>query len=268
MPSKRKSISFVYFTCDPHFEILKRSLISLSRTRAIASGRVYIYQDPDNVLKKSQKDYLVSNYQGIEIRMAPYHISGYGKRTINSEIRCLLEVAGECADEDIVAKVDSDVIFISNKFINFIQDHEAAIYGEPVKHFLPFEFMQGGAYFIKASYARQLTEIDDAYCDDLLNMMNACLRGRGLSRQEGCIGEDVGVSSFITKRLGGVAAALPQYRLSILHFVENKKQMYHYDRYLLFVLTYKYIPILRHYAGKLHRSAKKFFLGRPKPDAY
>jgi hypothetical protein len=238
-------ITFVYFTCGPHFEYFRRSLLSLWRVTRGKWPKTIAYVDPENPFSTEQIAALATSFPKLIIRKAPGHITGYGKLSINTEITCFSEVSADCAEDSYIAKVDSDVIFISGKFISEVTSSGGAIAGELVRHFQPLSYMQGGAYFLSVKYASKLREVDDAFCQTIVDQMNLSLAKRGVDRREGAAGEDAGISCQVTHVLGGQAVGLPRYRQSILHFVGKKDEMFRYDKYWRFLLSYKYTPIAR-----------------------
>ncbi|MBW2046860.1 MAG: hypothetical protein JRI96_18650 [Deltaproteobacteria bacterium] len=139
--SKQPKIHCVYFTCSKDFEYLLISLKSLERLNLDCLGNVYLYMDKKDPLNDSQINKLKKELKpNIIIRKTKYKGSRAG---LGFEVII-----------DYIAKIDSDILFISDKiFREAIGGNSDAVGQGKINLRLakPFLFMQGGCYFLKGS---------------------------------------------------------------------------------------------------------------------
>ncbi|QDG39202.1 hypothetical protein FJN14_12365 [Alteromonas mediterranea] len=72
---------------------------------------------------------------------------GWGHKQIKNIWDAYQYVAESASDEDIIARVDSDVFFFNNRIFNYVSASEADLTGDG--HFVNFEYVQGGCYFFR-----------------------------------------------------------------------------------------------------------------------
>lgn len=154
-------IHFIYFACANDFQYLFASLKSLERLKFESSGSVYIYIDRKDPLNQDQLNKLKTEFKmSFIIRSTKYDFAaGLGVWVILSELAAFREVAAEIGLNDYVAKVDADVLFVSERaFLEVSKSSHEAIGDLSVRINAPRapHFMQGGCYFIKCA---QVVEI-------------------------------------------------------------------------------------------------------------
>lgn len=150
-------IHFIYFSCGNDFLYLFVSLKSLERLKYKSLGSVYIYIDRKDPLNQEQIQQLKTEFNmHIIVRSTKYDFAaGLGVWVILSELAAFREVVGEISLNDYVAKVDTDVLFVSEKaFFEVSKSGHEAVGDLSVRivtpPWIPI-FMQGGCYFIKCA---------------------------------------------------------------------------------------------------------------------
>jgi hypothetical protein len=247
-----KLIHHIYFSCGRHFEFLLRSVRSLVALDSAFTGKIYIYVDRDDCFTQEQLRRLTECSWALVLRKSQT-VHGYGRTTINVEIPCLRDVAMENDPQSFVAKTDSDIIFISDHIFEAVTSSAAGIAGEAVQNFHPFLFTSGGCYFLNNQAGRNLTEMSEAFYEEVLGSLNEVNVRRG-RQPEGAIGEDVAIYNLVTKKMGYKSLFLANYRESVLHFSGTKEEMFRYDSKPLFYIRYKYIPLFRKVLRKPYRA--------------
>jgi len=190
-------IHFVYFACRKHFEHLYLSLRSLRVLRFEGLGKVYLYIDKDDFLSEGQIirlkklgfDLLIRKSAGITWRT---------NETILGEVRIFLEIGREIDPEDYLAKVDSDILFLSKDIFRKVLISNKDAVGDPTAYHEPFVYFAGGLYFIKASLVPVFEKFSPEIIDDTLNLVNnETARGRNRICKD--CPEDAAIYNHISK---------------------------------------------------------------------
>jgi len=146
--SKQPKIHFFYISCGKDFKYLFISLRSLEKLNLGCRGNIYLYIDKKDHLsnehiKKLKKEFIWN----MVIRKTKYKLSWGGAKLLISELVAFREILTEINQNDYVAKIDSDVLFISDRIFKEVIKGESEAIGQRKKE----GFMEGGSYFLKAS---------------------------------------------------------------------------------------------------------------------
>ena len=143
-----------FFSCHSYFAYLYCSLHSLVR-HVTVPVRVYIFNDAQMPLSDAQIDALRALVPTLEVHLWPKSM-GWGAEQIASIWRAYELAARGAADDDIVARVDSDVFFFNDRVFQLVQRSDADVVGDG--HFVDFAYSQGGCYFLRAAAVRRIVE--------------------------------------------------------------------------------------------------------------
>jgi len=241
-------IVYVYFSYAGDYEFLCISLASLHIKSLREDDRVVVFSDPVTPFTEQQLQELKKQFPIVDFRTGFGQTTGYGISTVNSEVSAFRSVAEETRPADVghtmIAKVDSDVVFLSDDYRCHLERSDEAILGEFVRHFGPLVFLQGGAYFIRCEYCRNMRHVDERFMSNIVERMNQHHINNLSDRREGAAGEDVAITCLVTEQLGGSMGEIPQYRLSIKHFIGEKESMLSYRNSLRFHLYHRLVPLL------------------------
>lgn len=242
-------VIYVYFSYCLDHPYLLLSIRSLYRKALSVGDEVIVFSDPESPLTHDQQAQLKSEFPGVTVRTGFGRTTGYGKLSVNSEIAAFRNVAEAIHLSQIsttfIAKIDSDVIFLSHGFRDSLERTSTAILGEYVWHFRPLLYLQGGAYFIKAEYCQRMPFIDDEFVDAVVTRMNQRHIKEGVAHREGTVGEDAAISLVISNLLDGSMGEISDYRMSIRHFIGEKQKMLLYKNYQLFWFRYRAPQLIR-----------------------
>jgi len=161
--SREAKIHCLYFTCGRDFEYLFISLKSLGRLSLSYIGNVYLYIDKKDPLSGDQINRLKKEFLfNILIRTTKYRLEVDGVKLIISELAAFKEITKEINRNDYILKLDSDVMFISDKIFKEVITGESEAVGvgppSPAFHRMPepFRFMHGGSWFLRGSLIYKL----------------------------------------------------------------------------------------------------------------
>jgi hypothetical protein len=140
-------IHIIYFACRAHFECLYASLVSLKCVRPSKLGAIRLHIDSGDPLTSEQTARLRALEMGIEV-FNSRRVTGYGDDTIAAEIEAFEQIHHLTQPGDYVAKVDSDILFLTDWVFRRVPQTRADIVGQPEKVLEPFIYTQGGCYFL------------------------------------------------------------------------------------------------------------------------
>ncbi|MBF0225410.1 MAG: polysaccharide pyruvyl transferase family protein [Desulfobacterales bacterium] len=146
-----RKIHIVYFSCEQHFKYIFLSLKSIEMLSLPFIGKIYLYFDKRFPLNKSQKKALKNICLDISIRKTKLPMSWGGAKLIINELIAFKEISIETYANDYIAKIDSDVIVISDKIFRKVLDSSCHIIGQSYTNQLDFTYTQGGCYFLSVS---------------------------------------------------------------------------------------------------------------------
>jgi hypothetical protein len=140
-----------YFSCESYYRYLYCALHSLKNNVSILPVRVTVFSDEDMPLSAPQIAALHDLMPGLTVLPWPKSM-GWGATQIESIWRAYALVAEGAHDDDIVARVDSDVFFFNDTVFQAVARSEADFVGDG--HFVGFRFCQGGCYFLRGRAVR------------------------------------------------------------------------------------------------------------------
>ncbi|MCR5866052.1 MULTISPECIES: hypothetical protein [Aquincola] len=140
-----------YFSCQSYFSYLYCALHSLLRSAPHVRYEVLVFSDNDMPLSPAQTEQLQRLMPNL--RVVPWPKSmGWGAEQIGWIWRAYALAAEGLHDDDVVARVDSDVFFFNDRIFQAVARSSAAMVGDG--HFVDFAYCQGGCYFLRASAVR------------------------------------------------------------------------------------------------------------------
>ena len=172
-----RQIHFVYFVNPARVDLLKLSLKSLNLLNhpSIKETKVFVYlnnvRNEKEILKIEEEINALKLKLNVKLVMRKYFNKYYGGRgglkEFNPQMRVYLEMNEKVWDNHnaIVCKVDTDVLFISNKVFDEVIESDADLIGHPCicRSFVDqkkINFIQGGIYFLKSSIIPKIMNID------------------------------------------------------------------------------------------------------------
>jgi hypothetical protein len=145
-----KRIHFVYFSCKAHFKYLAKSLESLAKIDLGYMGNIYLYVDRGHFLSHQEIDQLKTDLlPAVSVRKTRYEMSWGGPNVVINELTAYKEVMQEMNKDDYLAKVDSDVLFLSRSIFEDIIRSGGLLIGQKETYHLPYLFTQGACYFVR-----------------------------------------------------------------------------------------------------------------------
>jgi hypothetical protein len=141
-------LNFLYFSYAPDFTYLQLSLKTLAHAvPAELVGRVVLAEDQKAPFSEEQKSALLALAPSLHV--VPVHDFEWGSpRSTHAELQIFKQVCSLLGDaQDLLVKVDSDVLFVRNpKWLRLLRSSAQAI-GDA--HYLQHRFAQGGLYMIR-----------------------------------------------------------------------------------------------------------------------
>lgn len=220
-----RTFHLCFFSCQSYFRYLYCSLHSLTKHVQAIPFKVVVFNDADQLLSDAQIAAIEALIPGIRVITWPKSM-GWGATQIGWIWRAYGLAAEGANDNDIIARVDSDVFFFNDTIFQAVVRSDDDLIGDG--HYVDFAYCQGGCYFFKASAVRKI---------------NAMIASEGMDKlliEIETVVEDVAATHF-AKRLGlkiwqawfmmfpdelkNAGALTPWYRwkFSCLHFVMKNK---------------------------------------------
>ena len=159
---KSVRVHLAYFSCGSHEPYLELSLRSLIATHTSSVVRVWVCEDPDDPISQSGKVRLGLLGLPLVFKMSG-KVTGYGEKTVLSELEMLSGIAKELSAGDWLAKVDSDVLFLNGSVFEMLSGCTGELVGQCERVWDPLcRYVQGGIYFLRAgcTLLRQSSEIE------------------------------------------------------------------------------------------------------------
>lgn len=223
------TIHLLYFVCGRHFECLRVSLRSLRAVGLECVGTVYLYVDRDDFFTDSQIALLRRMVPRLVIRKSDHKTTGLGEQAIANQLRAFLRVGEEIGEDDYLAKVDSDILFVSDQvFHDVLRSGDDAV-GQVCDYWEPFLFFQGGCYFLKGSVLSEFATFDRSIMPAVLASMN-----NETARKQGKVfttyTEDAVVYSFLKTRTDRVVLRSYYGEEHDLYDLRNSFSMIHFQQ--------------------------------------
>lgn len=224
-PARQPTFRLCYFSCHSYFAYLYCALHSLVETVKDVKYEVLVFNDNDMPISEAQADVLRALIPGLRVIPWPKSM-GWGAEQISWIWKAYALAIEGAHEDDIVARVDSDVFFFNNRIFRAVERSDADFIGDG--HFVDFEYCQGGAYFFRVHAARKVLGLLQN------NELPALLK-------DGNVGVEDMAAMYFAKRLAlkvwmtwfmmypdelrnaGGLTAWQRFKFSCLHFVSKNK---------------------------------------------
>lgn len=150
---RRPTFRLCYFSCQSYFRYLYCALHSLTLVARDIRFEVIVFSDTEQPLSADQIDALGELIPGIRVIPWPKSM-GWGATQIGWIWKAYALAAEGAADDDVIARVDSDVYFFNDRIFRAVERSSADLIGDG--HFVDFKYCQGGCYFFRAKAVRQI----------------------------------------------------------------------------------------------------------------
>ncbi len=222
---RRPTFRLCYFSCRSHFRFLYCALHSLKQSARNIRFEVIVFSDTDQPLSADQIAALDELIPGIRVINWPKSI-GWGPTQIGWIWKAYALAAEGAADDDVIAKVDSDVYFFNDRIFRAVERSPADLIGDG--HFVGFNYCQGGCYFFRASAIREVSAfLEQRSLADELDV--AGIHGEDVAAHHlaKSIGQRVWLTWFMMfpdeLRNAGGLSRWQRWKFSCLHFVMKNK---------------------------------------------
>lgn len=156
--ARQPTFHLCFFSCQSYFRYLYCSLDSLVRHAPAISYKVLVFSDEDMPLSPAQ----IAAIHALmpDARVIPWPKSmGWGATQIGWIWRAYRLAAEGAKDDDVIARVDSDVFFFNDRIFRAVERSDADMVGDG--HYVNFEYTQGGCYFFRVSAVRRIGDMLD-----------------------------------------------------------------------------------------------------------
>lgn len=227
-----------YFSCQSYFRYLYCSLHSLVLHAPDISYKVLVFSDEEMPLSAAQ---IAAIHDLIpEARVIPWPKSmGWGAKQIGWIWRAYQVAVDGAGDNDVIARVDSDVFFFNDRIFRAVERSDADLVGDG--HYVNFEYTQGGCYFFRASAVRRICAmLEKESIEEIVKEVNVVVEDVVAHHFARRLGMKIWLLWFMMfpdelKNSGGLTK-WQRWKFSCAHFVmKNKAAMLHaYDREVLY----------------------------------
>jgi hypothetical protein len=196
-----------------------------------------LYIDKEDFLSQTQIDRLNGLKYNLNVKKCD-KLSWGGEHLIMTELEAFKEISEEISPESYIAKVDSDIFFISDKiFLEVVKSGDSLI-GQLENYWAPFVYVQGGCYFLKSSLASKLIDyFNENTCLEVLQKLNN-ETARSKNRSLSICPEDATIhflSKMITDKISFKSFFgdySKRFKGCVIHF-KTKDEMLAFDRLYL-----------------------------------
>jgi len=229
-PRPKAQIHLVYFSCARDMPLISISLKSLARLDQAILGNIYIVVDSKGPFSAEEK--LALSEICPKVRFLDLgRIDWASLDTLITELKAFGIAAEAAGKNDFVAKIDSDVFFLSDEKLREISVCASDFVGDG--HYSSYSYAQGGLYFLRKDLALQLAQ--SVNLSELASAIEAC----------GTQAEDQVISLLARQRTNNIwltrimlfpdefsiadlSAGWVRQEFSALHFVRQKAEMASY----------------------------------------
>ena len=164
-PQDAARMHFVYFTCGRHFDYLLQSIRSLAGTGFGPTGNIYVYVDKKDGFSEEQAAALRNGAgpdAGLVLRKTKHPMAWGGAGVIVNELEAFKQIAGGMGPDDYLAKVDSDILFSSDRIFKKVMESGMDVVGQKTTNEFATRnaedaWMQGGLFFLRRKAAAALS---------------------------------------------------------------------------------------------------------------
>lgn len=155
-PPVQRTFHLCFFSCKSYFSYLYCSLHSLIKHAAGIKFKVLVFNDSEQPLSATQTNALSKLLPDVRVIDWPKSM-GWGEAQIGWIWKAYALAAEGAAENDIIARVDSDVFFFNDRIFQAVLRSDADLVGDG--HFVDFRYCQGGCYFLRAGAVNQINEM-------------------------------------------------------------------------------------------------------------
>lgn len=152
-PAEKRVFHLCYFSCHSYFPYLYCALHSMKKHLTNVELKIYIFNDAEMPISDAQFAKIQALLPDSEMILWPKSM-GWGAEQIGNIWNAYAHAAKNANDNDIIARIDSDVFFFNDRIFQMIMRSDADLIGDG--HFVDFKYTQGGCYFFKTSAINQI----------------------------------------------------------------------------------------------------------------
>lgn len=223
--ARRPTFRLCYFSCESYFKYLYCALHSLTRIAGDMRYEVTVFSDAEQPISAEQVEVLRALIPGIRVIPWPKSM-GWGATQIGWIWKAYALAAEGADDDDIIARVDSDVYFFNDRIFRAVERSEADLVGDG--HFVGFDYCQGGCYFFRARAVRQIVNfLAQRSLSDELDAAGINVEDIAADHFAKVLGLRIWMTWFMMfpdeLRNAGGLHGWPRWKFSCLHFVMKNK---------------------------------------------
>lgn len=223
--ARRPTFRLCYFSCQSYFRYLYCALHSLTQVAGDMRYEVTVFSDAEQPISAEQIETLRALIPGIRVIPWPKSM-GWGATQIGWIWKAYALAAEGADDDDIIARVDSDVYFFNDRIFRAVERSEADLIGDG--HFVGFDYCQGGCYFFRARAVRQIVKfLAQRSLSDELDAAGINVEDIAATHFARSLGQRVWQTWFMMfpdeLRNAGGLRWWPRWKFSCLHFVMKNK---------------------------------------------
>ncbi|MDU0356369.1 hypothetical protein RS130_22960 [Paraglaciecola aquimarina] len=164
-PRGKRVFHLCYFSCHSYFPYLYCALHSMKKHLTDIEFKVYIFNDAEMPISDAQFSTIQDLIPGAELILWPKSM-GWGAEQISNIWKAYDYAAKNAGENDIVARIDSDVFFFNDRIFQMIERSNADLIGDG--HFVDFKYSQGGCYFFKSTAIKKINDLIEQQTMDKL----------------------------------------------------------------------------------------------------
>lgn len=213
-----------FFSCQSYFKYLYCSLHSIKQHVQVPF-KIWVFNDEDMPLTPAQIDAIHALLPDSKVITWPKSM-GWGATQITWIWKAYALAAEGLPDNDIIARVDSDVFFFNDRILRAAARSEADFVGDG--HYVNFEYCQGGCYFLRAAAVRKIVALIEAEpIEDMLREIDPVVEDVAATYFARRLGMKIWLTWFMMfpdeLRNAGGLTAWQRMKFSCAHFVMKNK---------------------------------------------
>ena len=223
----RARVHVVYFSCARDTQLLLLSLQSLRRMPEFCRASVNIVVDEKGPFDAGQEASICSLFPAVRF-LHLGKIDWASLDTLKTELKAFSIVAEQADPEDLIAKVDSDILFFSATKLDEVCASREDFIGDG--HYSGYGYAQGGLYFMRATVAQALRKY--ASLERIEQAIDRC----GIPAEDQVVSallKEMRVSRWLTRLMlfpgeyerARINSAWVRAEFATIHFVHRKKDM-------------------------------------------
>jgi len=227
-PNEKRVFHLCYFSCHSYFPYLYCALHSMKKHLKNIEFKIYIFNDAEMPISDTQFAEIKKLIPDSEMILWPKSM-GWGAEQIANIWKAYEYAAKNADDNDIIARVDSDVFFFNERIFQMIKRSDADLIGDG--HFVDFKYTQGGCYFFKVSAIHQINQmIAEKSMENLVKEIDIVVEDIAAHYFAKKLGLNIWLTWFMVFpqeiiNSGGLSSWL-KWKFSCAHFVmKNKDKM-------------------------------------------